>query len=214
MAIANSLIARNDANPEAGSLFIGADSIWATIENSTVSGNRTGGYGGGVNTRAPMTITHATITDNWAGTESVSNSGAGLFAYQGNASVWVQHTILAGNIDRNSASNPDCCRWGGATVTSQGYNLVQVVDNCSFGAAGDITGQAALLGPLADNGGPTWTHAPQVGSLAIDAGDPAFAPPPQYDQRGPGFLRVIGEHIDIGAFEAWKHVFLPLVLRN
>ena len=39
-----------------------------------------------------------------------------------------------------------------------------------------------LLGLLADNGGSTWTHVPQVGSLALDAipGVPVVAT----DQRG------------------------------
>jgi len=58
-----------------------------------------------------------------------------------------------------------------------------------------------MLGPLQDNGGPTFTHALLTGSPAIDAGDPNFTPPPYYDQRGPGFARVVNGRIDIGAFE-------------
>jgi hypothetical protein len=58
-----------------------------------------------------------------------------------------------------------------------------------------------MLGPLQDNGGPTFTHALLVGSPAIDMGDPNFIPPPNYDQRGPGFDRVVNGRIDIGAFE-------------
>ena len=58
-----------------------------------------------------------------------------------------------------------------------------------------------LLAPLADNGGPTLTHALLEGSPAIDAGDPSFTPPPDYDQRGVGFPRVLGDAIDMGAFE-------------
>jgi hypothetical protein len=41
-----------------------------------------------------------------------------------------------------------------------------------------------LLGPLADNGGPARTHALRSGSPAIDAGDPDFAAPPDFDRRG------------------------------
>src|SRR5206468_427787 len=51
-----------------------------------------------------------------------------------------------------------------------------------------------------DNGGPTQTMALLAGSPAADAGDDAGAP--AYDQRGPGFPRVVGGAIDIGAFEA------------
>jgi len=63
-----------------------------------------------------------------------------------------------------------------------------------------------VLGPLQDNGGPTFTHALLVGSPAIDAGDPnfdpnSFTPPLTTDQRGSGFPRVANGRIDIGAFE-------------
>ena len=47
-----------------------------------------------------------------------------------------------------------------------------------------------MLGPLQDNGGPTFTHALLPGSPAINAGDPDFTPPPFFDQRGAGFGRV------------------------
>src|SRR5207248_242311 len=53
-----------------------------------------------------------------------------------------------------------------------------------------------------DNGGPTLTIALQADSPAINMGDPNFTPPPFYDQRGPGFDRVVNGRIDIGAFEA------------
>ena len=64
-----------------------------------------------------------------------------------------------------------------------------------------------LLGPLADNGGPTETHALVFNSPAIDAGDPDFAPPPNFDQRGAPFARVFDGDadtvavIDMGAYE-------------
>jgi hypothetical protein len=58
-----------------------------------------------------------------------------------------------------------------------------------------------MLGPLQGNGGATFTHALLPGSPAINAGDPTFMPPPLYDQRGPGYDRVVGGRIDIGSFE-------------
>ena len=66
-----------------------------------------------------------------------------------------------------------------------------------------------LLGPLADNGGPTQTHALLPGSPAIDAGDPRIQQfLNEYDQRGEPFLRVADGDlpddlvIDMGAYEA------------
>ena len=57
------------------------------------------------------------------------------------------------------------------------------------------------LGPLQDNGGLTLTHEPGPNAPPVQAGDPAFVPPPDFDQRGPGFARVIGGVLDIGAVE-------------
>jgi hypothetical protein len=57
---------------------------------------------------------------------------------------------------------------------------------------------AALIGPLADNGGPTFTHALSPGSPAIDAANDALCP--ATDQRGTN--RPQGTHCDIGAYES------------
>jgi hypothetical protein len=68
-------------------------------------------------------------------------------------------------------------------------------------AIGDQINTDPMLGPLQDNGGPTFTHELLTGSPAIDAGNPNFIPPPDYDQRGPGYPRVVNGRIDIGSFE-------------
>ena len=90
----------------------------------------------------------------------------------------------------------------GATITDNGGNLIGT-------AAAPVD---PLLGPLADNGGPTLTHALMPGSPALDAGDPAAVAGmngvPEFDQRGAPFTRVYdvdgvgGPRIDIGAYEA------------
>lgn len=59
-----------------------------------------------------------------------------------------------------------------------------------------------LLAPLADNGGPTQTHALLPGSPAVNGGEPFAAAPPNFDQRGSPFPRVAGGRIDMGAFES------------
>ena len=83
----------------------------------------------------------------------------------------------------------------------------------TFTQPGDqvIGGDDPLLGPLADHGGPTQTHALLPGSPAIDAGDPDIVAGendvPEFDQRGSAYTPVFdaydigGERIDIGAFE-------------
>ena len=61
-----------------------------------------------------------------------------------------------------------------------------------------IFGADPLLGPLADNGGPTQTHALLAGSPAIDHSDNLTCPPT--DQRG--VSRPQGPACDTGAYEA------------
>jgi len=95
--------------------------------------------------------------------------------------------------------------------TSGGHNLIGD-DTGSFGLThginGNIVGTSANpidpeLGPLANNGGPTKTHALLAGSIAIDRGDNAGAS--ATDQRG--FARKKDGNgdgsaiVDIGAFE-------------
>src|SRR5213079_790602 len=89
----------------------------------------------------------------------------------------------------------------GGTVTSHGYNLSSDDGGGVLTGPGDQINTDPMLGPLQDNGGPTFTHALLPGSPAINAGDSSFTPPPFYDQRGPGFDRVVNGRIDIGSFE-------------
>jgi HYR domain len=81
-------------------------------------------------------------------------------------------------------------------VASGGHNLASDM-SCPFAAVSDQNTVNPLLGPLADNGGPTPTMALGAGSPAIDAGDDASCP--STDQRG--VTRPQGPHCDIGAFE-------------
>lgn len=158
---------------------------------STVSGNEADGVGdspgGGVSARG-ATITSTTISDNSA------DVGIGI-AYINLPGNWPPVTITASIIDAAGAA----CS---GPVTSAGYNISSDT-SCGFTAIGDAQGVAALLGPLADNGGPTLTHLPSIGSPARDAiptGTAGLcdtsAPP---DQRG--VTRPQGIACDIGSVE-------------
>src|SRR5207244_3513458 len=85
---------------------------------------------------------------------------------------------------------------------SLGWNLIGKTNGASGLTKNDIWNVNPKLGPLAINGGLTLTHALLPGSPAINAGDPAFVPPPAFDQRGTGFARVSVSAVDIGAFES------------
>jgi len=81
-----------------------------------------------------------------------------------------------------------------------GHNNLKMGGVKSGQAPTDTISADPLLQPLADNGGPTMTHAPGAGSPAIDAGNNLAALPG--DQRGLPFLRTFGAKPDIGAFES------------
>ena len=150
-----------------------------TITNSTVSGNSSGGIGNGAS--GVLSISNSTITGHTSrGLRNTTNA------------VTLKNTIVANNGD-------DCLN----PVTSAGHNL-DSDGSCGLAADGDISNTNPLLGPLADNGGSTFTHALLPGSPAIDAGS-SDCPPPATDQRGiarPGDGDGDGTATcDIGAFE-------------
>src|SRR5581483_10304720 len=104
--------------------------------------------------------------------------GGGIFKYPGTQGiVTLANTILAGNraiAGDAPAGGPDCGSDAGR-MQSAGYNLIGNGADCNFApVATDRVGTPAApidprLGPLADNGGPTETHALAAGSPAIDA---------------------------------------------
>ena len=177
-----------------------------TVVNSTFSGNS------GVaiyNASAGSAVTNSTIANNATGIQSDS-----VFCSGCAANVTVTNTLLSSNGSFNLRKT------GTATLTSGGRNLIDDATAAAFTAADPtniiVAAGAALIGPLADNGGPTQTRALLAGSPALDAGDNAavVSPPfsgaaPFNDQRGPGFLRIrdaadvnTTQTVDIGAFEA------------
>ena len=87
-------------------------------------------------------------------------------------------------------------------ITDAGHNLSSD-GSCAFTNTGSVNNTDPKLGPLADNGGPTWTMALLPGSPAIGAADSAGAPPT--DQRG--VVRPQGPGVDIGAFE---YEYIPM----
>jgi hypothetical protein len=90
----------------------------------------------------------------------------------------------------------------GVDIVNQGllsgsHDLVQD----GSGLPGWLSGDPRL-GPLQNNGGPTWTQALLPGSRAIDAGDNALVPAGvSTDQRGQD--RFVNGITDLGAFEFW-----------
>jgi len=199
LKVLNSTFSGNSAFFYGGGIFnisAYAGSAPADVLNSTFSGNTAGRFGGGIYNNAftggtsPLAVFHSTFSDNSA----FSGPSGGIANVSG--TLQLGSTIL----NASSLSNDS------GTITSLGYNLSSDNGGGFLTATGDQSNTTPLLGPLQDNGGPTFTHALLTGSPAIDAGDPnfdpnAFNPPMLYDQRGSGHDRVANSRIDIGAFE-------------
>ncbi|MEZ4527559.1 MAG: choice-of-anchor Q domain-containing protein [Desulfobacterales bacterium] len=164
----------------------------SAVENCTFSGNTASEGGGIYNETGTMNITNSTFIGN-----SATSGGGGIF----NAgTLTIFHTIVA---DSSGATGvTDLYNESGGTVTSD-YNIVEITNIAPSGAHDIIGDQPSLnIDSLADNGGPTKTHALLSGSIAIDAGDPSAVNLPSYDQRGSGFPRVKNGRVDIGAYES------------
>lgn len=184
------------------------------IENSTISDNTVvddPGGGGGIHTGdagAMLILTNSTVSGNVGGGIQIFDRGAiisnstlsnNIGGGIGDGTADVTNTIIADNLEGG-----DCA----APITSLGHNL-DSDGSCNLTRPDDLPNINPLLGPLADNGGPTETHALLAGSPAIDAGEPVCTDisgaPLTTDQRGePRPVDGNGDGIpacDIGAFE-------------
>jgi hypothetical protein len=142
-----------------------------------------------------VTITNSTITANTA------SQGGGV--YRGVATLQVVHSTISGNVTTGgNGSGPGIfgnIAYLQNTIVAGNTGSNKDIDGVITTGAFNLIGGDPKLGPLQDNGGPTPTMALLPGSPAIDAGDNTNAP--EWDQRGPGFPRIVNGTLDIGAFE-------------
>jgi CSLREA domain-containing protein len=223
---------RNNSASDGGGISCGAG---LTLTNVTINdnvaggtdrdfGSGFGGQGGGIYCLGAMTLKNVTISNNIAQDRDGSQGeGGGIYGSE-TGTIFNNVTITA-----NTASLGGGIASGGPTLSntliagnnggncfdfigsSLGHNFVAIGEeefDCFLdgAGAGDITADIDPgLGPLADNGGPTMTHALVDGSPAINGGD-ASAPGSgdgaceATDQRG--VARPRQGRCDIGAFES------------
>lgn len=167
------LLADPTAAPETPGVF---------AESSTIAGNTADGNGGGVSTA---------IDDS----ENTLRS-AGAIAVDPRAVAHFRNSIVSDN----TADGDDNCSGnfgaGEGDLTSSQGNNIEDGTSCLFTAPGDLN-DTPEIGPLADNGGGTRTHALSSTSPAVGAADTANCP--DEDQRRVG--RPQGTGCDMGAFE-------------
>ena len=183
VALTNVTVSGNSATRGGG---LASDGDQLDLTNVTVSGNTATTAGGGLENAFVASLTNVTV---------VGNAAPVAGGVDGVGTTMLRNTIVAGN------EGGDC--GGPMQPTSGGHNL-EGKSTCGLAGPGDLTETDPRVGPLADNGGPTATHALLPDSPAIDAG--ADCPPPAVDQRG--VERPIdgnGDGVaacDIGAYEA------------
>ncbi|QGQ28433.1 hypothetical protein F1729_07100 [Gimesia maris] len=185
LQVSRSTISGNTTERDGGALF-NAGTGTVTVTNSTFSGNSSDRSGGAIRNTSTLNATNNTMTLNDAGTTggAVSNTGTAN----------MQNNLVIGN---TATVNPEL----DGSFTSLSGNLTGSIGTATGFGLGDILDVAdptpVLDLNLADNGGPTLTHALLLGSIAIDAGINANTD--ALEQRGSS--RILGSNVDIGAVE-------------
>lgn len=224
----HSLIAGNNAGTLGGGGLVNRSGT-ATLVNSTLSGNRANNSGGGLYNRldGQANLYNVTIAANVADNDNDnSGSGGGIYAEPGSPVV-IRNTLIGNNSNWEGGFNftPDDCN---GLVTLGGRNLIEAITGCTLGISdpnsGVQTGEDPQIGTLANNGGPTLTHALLATSPAIDTGEIDGCKTHNgqaltTDQRG--YARPVdggsgSSRCDIGAVEfgsTLPGVYLPVVIK-
>ena len=188
--VRRSLLLGNEASGQGGGIRNFSGTL--TVENATIGGNQAN-TGGGIYTEDTVSLLNSTLHINKA------FAGGALWRLTASP-VTAKNTIFSLSLEPHSITPQLNCD-GFPPLLSNGNNLSS--DNsCNLNLASDRPATNALLGPIANNGGPTQTNLPLVGSPAIDTGSNTGCP--ATDQRGGVRPRNGGSGFaicDIGAVE-------------
>ncbi len=198
LALINSTISGNesqDADPfrsvgRGGGVHVACDCT-AVFTNSTISGNKSVDCAGGIYIKGALRLVNCTISNN-----RTVGEGGGIYV---RGHLDFVNTIIAGN----SSKGGNCVVGGPGGYKGKGDIGVNVNNLVGGGGCDPAYSDDPMLGPLADNGGDTLTHALLPGSPAIDA-IPVVSCTLPTDQRG-GLRPIVQTSpdtpCDIGAFE-------------
>ena len=211
--IFNSTLNGNSAGQLGGGIY--NDNSVVNIYNSTVSSNTAEGSmtSGGIDNSGTLTLINVTVVFNRASSTDPTNGG-GLW---NGGTTNLRNTIIAVNsVGDPTKAAPDAHFEQGA-FNSLGNNLIGDTSNPGLpiawntaAATLDLLNQDPKVLPIANNGGPTFTHLLFTGSAAADRGNNCVLtangcgdgnPALTTDQRGAGYPRQIGGAVDIGATE-------------
>lgn len=210
MRFFDSVIANNTTTGDGGGIFSRLCRPVA-LQNTTVSGNTAGGLGGGIFNSREMELVHSTVAANASGQNDVASA---LFL-AGGTKLRLHNSLVVGTCVRCAVPDPDTITLCGSPpeTTVTGINVELDGTSCLPRSPEEqrpdlisVTPEELKLGPLADNGGPTSTHALLAGSVAIDAIPEddcvdAEGEPLTRDQRGVERPQGPQPLCDVGSFE-------------
>lgn len=190
------------------------------VSNSTISGNTAGVAVGGLYSNSATTrIVNSTIVFNTS-----VNFAPGVIVSAGASTSSIAATLRSNVIAYNTyggsendlyfrTTSPNTITVNGGNLAGTAKNLIGITSVAPSELPNDtLFGFCPRLGPLRDNGGPTFTHALLSGSPAIDNGEDSFGA--LYDQRGSAatngvrnYTRFSGTSAiaDIGAYEVQQN---------
>jgi hypothetical protein len=223
LTLINSTVSGNTARTRSGGGIFNIFGV-LTLINSTVSGNTADSFGGGISSDVAtrVSLINSTVSGNtartgggifnssvWADRGVLSLANTTVFGNRAVSAEGVAAILQSGEHavveSRATIIDGDCrvVSGGDTPWVSNGYNIESPGDTCGFDQSTDMAGMSAddlKLGALADNGGPTKTHALETGSEAIDK-IPAEDCEVETDQRGEPRPETGGDACDVGAFE-------------
>jgi predicted outer membrane repeat protein len=198
LALINSLIIGNSAASYGGGL-VNREAATLSAVNTTFSGNSAQLFGGAIIADVGvMTLTNVTASGNQAfGSSGASGPGGFIVLVEG-ATVVLHNSIASGNLSGTGSHS----EVNGTLDAGSSNNIIgneASSGGLTNGVNGNQVGVDPLLGPLAENGGLTKTHALSQNSPALGKASTGVSGYLPYDQRGtPRDLR----SVDIGAYEA------------
>lgn len=183
---------------------IDAVNLYGDINHSTISSNVSQGVGGGMSVFKDLMFPSITFDYSTLANNTAASGGVGIHSFNF-TSVGMTNSLIA--------NGPINCNGPLVQDSIDGHN-VESGDTCGLNMPTDIVNAHILLAPLADNGGPTQTHAFLPHSDGIDVtpiGENACGLLFLVDQCGHGFPRPVNGKCDAGSFELGTS-FVPVAL--
>jgi predicted outer membrane repeat protein len=206
LRVFHSTVSDNISPGRGGGIYSSGGTV--SLINDTIANNTSLGSTGGGGVRADggssLKVNSCTITGNVDA--SGSGSATGGLVYQGAGKFVMNNTVVAGNfLGSNQVGAPDARghldSGAGNFIGIGTYQLIGITNGVDGNQIGTVEAPIdPKLGPLQNNGGPTFTRLPLGDSPLRNAGVVAALPTGlTIDQRGKP--RVVGGSVDIGSTE-------------